>query len=108
MGIKTLEYNINYEIKEFIEDYTGGSNVLELCLYKLGIRDFDEDKLDETLSSLHLLSCVEDYEVTLDQQLLIFIDQDYLDFKLNNPLAICWLGDKRLVVPVDLTVFLTA
>ena len=84
MGIKTLEYNINYEIKEFIEDYTGGSNVLELCLYKLGIRDFDEDKLDEILSSLHLLSCVEDYEVTLDQQLLIFIDQDYLDFKLNN------------------------
>ena len=33
MEIKALEYNINYEIKEFIEDYTGGSNVLELCLY---------------------------------------------------------------------------
>ena len=84
MEIKALEYNINYEIKEFIEDYTGGSNVLELCLYKLGVRDFDEDKLDEILSSLNPLSCVEDYEVTLDQQLVIFIDQDYLDFKLNN------------------------
>jgi hypothetical protein len=84
MEIKALEYNINYEIKEFIEDYNGGGNVLELCLYKLGVRDFDEDKLDEILSSLNLLSCVEDYEVTLDQQLVIFIDQDYLDFKLNN------------------------
>ena len=96
MGIKTLEYNINYEIKEFIEYYTGGSNVLELCLYKLGIRDFDEDKLDETLSSLHLLSCVEDYEVTLDQQLLIFIDQDYLDFKLNNRIRE-WERERQLL-----------
>lgn len=96
MEIKTLEYNINYEIKEFIETYADDSNVLELCLYKLGIRDFDEETLNETLSQIKFLSCVEDYEITLDQQLLIFIDQDYLDFKLNQRMKE-WERERQLL-----------